>query len=254
MHTRGLWVLALAGALAGPALAASPVTVAVASNFGTTAKALAKQFTANSDLEINVTTGSSGKFYAQIENGAPFDLFLSADAERPEQLEQNGLAVADTRFTYAIGKLVLFSADPQLKDQDCKAALSAGKFRHLAIANPKVAPYGAASVAVLAGMGLAPQALAGRLVQGENIAQALQFVATGSAELGFIALSQMKGKDAPAATCRWDVPTDLHAPIVQQGVLLKRAANNRTARNFLKYLHSEAARALIREDGYDVTP
>jgi molybdate transport system substrate-binding protein len=240
--------------MAGPVSAAPSVTVAVASNFGSTAKALAKKFTQNSDLEINITTGSSGKFYAQIENGAPFDIFLSADAERPEQLEKNGFTVADTRFTYAIGKLVLFSTDPQLKDQDCKAALAGGKFRHLAIANPKVAPYGVAAMAVLAGMGMTPQALGDRLVQGENIAQALQFVATGSAELGFVALSQMKGKDAPAAACRWDVPTDLHAPLVQQGVLLKRAANNLTAKNFLKYLHSEAARALIREDGYDVAP
>ncbi len=254
MHTRGLWVLAIACAVAGPARAAPPVTVAVASNFGSTAKALARKFAANSDLEINVTTGASGKFYAQIEHGAPFDIFLSADAERPEQLEKNGFTVPETRFTYAIGKLVLFSTDPRLQDQDCKAALVAGKFRHLAIASPKVAPYGAAAVAVLSGLGMTPQSLGERLVQGENIAQTLQFVATGSAGLGFVALSQMKGKDAPAATCRWDVPTDLHAPIVQQGVLLKRAANNLAANNFLKYLNSEAARAVIREDGYDVSP
>jgi len=254
MHTRGLWVLAIACAVAGPASAAPPVTVAVASNFASTAKALAKKFTANSDLEVNVTTGSSGKFYAQIENGAPFDIFLSADAERAELLEQKGFTVPDTRFTYALGKLVLFSADAKLKDQDCKAALAAENFRHLAIANPKVAPYGVASVAVLAGMGITREALGERLVQGENISQTLQFVATGSAELGFVALSQMKGKGAPAATCRWDVPSEFHAPIAQQGVLLKRAANNLTAKNFMKFLHSEAARALIREDGYDLSP
>lgn len=254
MHTRGPWVLAIACAMAGPVSAAPPVTVAVASNFASTAKALARKFAQNSDFEINITTGASGKFYAQIEHGAPFDIFLSADAERPGRLEQKGFTVPGTRFTYAIGRLVLFSAAAQLEGRDCKAALRAGTFRHLAIANPKIAPYGVAAIGVLDTFGLTPQVLGDRLVQGENIAQTLQFVATGSAELGFVALSQMKGKDAPASTCRWDVPADLHAPIVQQGVLLKRAANNPTAKNFLKYLHSEAARALIREDGYHLGP
>jgi molybdate transport system substrate-binding protein len=235
-----------------PALAAPPANVAVAANFGSTAKALAKKFAANSDLEINITTGSSGKFYAQIENGAPFDLFLSADAERPGQLEQKGFSVPGTRFTYAIGKMTLFSADPQLQGQDCKAALTEGRFRHLAIASPKVAPYGVAALGVLKGLGITPESLGERLVQGESISQALSFVATGSAQLGFVALSQMR--DVATVTCRWDVPTDLHAPIVQQAVLLKRAADNRTARNFHEFLQSEAARALIREDGYDVTP
>ncbi|MGQ0587522.1 MAG: molybdate ABC transporter substrate-binding protein [Gammaproteobacteria bacterium] len=246
--------LAVAAAGAGPVLAAPAVTVAVASNFGSTARALAKEFTRNSDLEVNVTTGSSGKFYAQIEHGAPFDIFLSADAERPEQLEQKGFAGPGTRFTYAIGKMVLFSADASLKDQDCKAALAAGKFRHLAIANPKVAPYGVAAMSVLAGLGLGADQLGERLVLGENISQTLQFVATGSAQLGFVALSQMIGKDAPASTCRWDVPPELHAPIVQQAVLLKRAAGNRTARDFYEFLRSGAARQLIRNDGYDVGP
>ncbi|MGH8442117.1 MAG: molybdate ABC transporter substrate-binding protein [Nevskiaceae bacterium] len=242
----------MACACAVPVSAAAPVNVAVASNFGSTAKALAKKFAQNSDLEVNITTGSSGKFYAQIENGAPFDLFLSADAERPEQLEQKGFTVPGTRFTYAIGKLVLLSADPRLKDQDCKAALVAGRFRHLAIANPKVAPYGVAAMSVLGTLGLSDKTLGERLVLGENIAQTLQFVATGSAELGFVALSQMLVKDAPAAACRWDVPVDLHAPIVQEAVLLKRGEKNRVAVNFLKFLQSEAARAMIRSDGYDL--
>lgn len=237
-----------------PAVASQPVTVAVASNFGGTARALAKQFAANSDLEINITTGSSGKFYAQIEHGAPFDIFLSADAERPELLEQKGFIIAGSRFTYATGKMTLFSTDAQLAGQDCKGALVAGRFQHLAIANPKVAPYGVAAVSVMKSLGVSPEGLGERLVQGENIAQALQFVATGAAQLGFVALSQMKGKDAPAASCRWDVPSDMHEPIVQQAVLLKRAGKNVTARNFYKYLQSDAARALIREDGYDVTP
>jgi molybdate transport system substrate-binding protein len=254
MHTRGLRVLAIACAMAGPASAGPAVNVAAAANFGPTAKALANKFAANSGVGINITAGSSGKFYAQVEHGAPFDIFLSADAERPEQLELKGYAVAGTRFTYAIGRMTLLSASPELKGQDCQAALAAGKFRHLAIANPKVAPYGVAALAVLGGMGITREGLGDRLVQGENISQTLQFVATGNAQLGFVALSQMKGRDAPAATCRWDVPGELHPPIVQQAVLLKRAANNRSARDFFDYLQSDAARALIREDGYDVSP
>ena len=249
---RRLAVVLLAILAALPAAAAPPANVAVAANFGTTAKALAKQFAAQSGLEVNITTGSSGKFYAQIEHGAPFDLFLSADAERPELLEQRGLAVPGSRFTYAIGRMVLLSVDAGLKGQDCRTALAEGRFKHLAIANPKVAPYGVAAVAVLKRLGITPESLGERLVMGESISQALSFVATGSAQLGFVALSQVK--DLPAVACRWDVPAEFHAPIVQQAVLLKRAADNGTARNFHRYLQSEAARALIRGDGYDVNP
>jgi molybdate transport system substrate-binding protein len=233
---------------------AAPVTVAVASNFSTTANAIAKKFAGSSDVEINFSAGSSGKLVAQIENGAPFDIFLSADAERPERLEQKGLAVAGSRFTYALGRIVLWSAAPGLKGQDCKAALASGNFRHIAIANPATAPYGVAATRVLEGLGLTAPKLGDRLVMGENIAQTLQFVATGSAELGFIALSQLRGKDAPAGSCQWTVPAESHAPIVQQAALLKRGAGNRGAVDFFNFLKSDAARELIRNDGYDLTP
>lgn len=254
MHTRRLLVLAAAFAVAVPASAGETVMVAVASNFLRTAEDIAGVFSKATGTEVTFSGGSSGKLYAQIEHGAPFDVFLSADAERPEQLEQKALTVAGSRFTYAIGRLALWSADPQLKGQDCRKALMAGKFRHLSIANPKTAPYGAAAVAVLEKLGLPRATLGERVVQGENIAQTLQFVATGSAQLGFVALSQLRGAGAPAGTCQWNVPADLHAPIVQQAVLLKRAQANAAAAEFLRFLRSDAASALIRRDGYDLSP
>jgi molybdate transport system substrate-binding protein len=240
-------VLALAGA--APALAGT-VTVAVASNFSRTAEDLAAAFSKATGHAVSFSAGSSGKLYAQVENGAPFDVFLSADAERPQQLEQKGFAVAGSRFTYALGRLVLWSNDPALKD--CQAALKAGRFRHLSIANPKTAPYGVAALAVLARLGVPAESLGGRLVQGENIAQTLQFVATGSAQLGFVALSQLRGASAPAGTCRWEVPAEFHAPIVQQAVQLKRAEGNAAAAEFLRFLRTDAAHELIRRDGYDL--
>jgi molybdate transport system substrate-binding protein len=242
-------VLALAGAT--PALAGS-VTVAVASNFTRTAEDIAARFTKQSGHTVSFSAGSSGKLYAQVGNGAPFDVFLSADAERPERLEQDGLAVAGSRFTYALGRLVLWSNDPALKD--CKAALAAGRFRHLSIANPKTAPYGVAALAVLARLGVPAESLGGRLVQGENIAQTLQFVASGGAQLGFVALSQLRGASAPVGSCRWEVPADLHAPLLQQAVLLRRAGGNAAAAEFLRFLRADTARELIRRDGYDLAP
>lgn len=249
MRLRQLSSLLLALAIAAPA-SAGPVAVAVASNFSRTAEELGRQFSKSSKAEVTFSAGSSGKLYAQIENGAPFDVFLSADNERPAQLEQKGLAVAGSRFTYAYGRLVLWSVDPQLKGKDCRAALSAGQFRHLAIANPKTAPYGVAALAVLEKLGLTPEKLGERLVQGENISQTLQFVATGSAELGFVALSQIRGGEAPAGTCQWEVPSDQHAPIEQQAVLLKRSEKNADAARFLHFLRSDPARKLIVEQGY----
>jgi len=254
MHTRRLLVLAVALAAAGPVSARPTVVAAVASNFSRSAEQIAGLYAKSTGVEVSFSAGSSGKLYAQIENGAPFDVFLSADAERPELLEQKGLAVAGSRFTYALGRLVLWSADPQLKGRDCQKALTSGTFRHLSIANPKTAPYGMAAVAVLEKLGLPPATLGERLVQGENIAQTLQFVATGSAALGFVARSQLRGADAPAGTCRWDVPAGLHPPIAQQAVLLKRAEGNRAAADFLRFLSSDAARKLIREHGYDLSP
>lgn len=251
MRYRRIAILALALAVVGPARA-EPVTVAVASNFHKSAEQLAALYRATDPAaDIRFSPASSGKLYAQAEHGAPFDVFLSADSERPAQLEENGLAVAGSRFTYAYGRLVLWSNDPKLAGKDCRGALVRRDFRHLAIASPKAAPYGVAAMAVLDRLDLGQGKLDGLLVQGENIAQTLHFVATGAAQLGFVALSQLRDAGAPAGTCRWDVPADLHAPIAQQAVLLRRAASNRSAAGFMRFLKGEAARKLIAAHGYD---
>jgi molybdate transport system substrate-binding protein len=231
---------------------AEPVTVAVASNFHKSAEQLAALYRAtDAQAEIRFSPASSGKLFAQVENGAPFDVFLSADSERPAQLEQKGLAVAGSRFTYAYGRLVLWSNDPTLAGKDCRQALTRADFRHLAIASPKAAPYGVAAVAVLDKLHLGLGQLGERVVQGENIAQTLHFVVTGAAQLGFVALSQLRDPGAPAGTCRWEVPADLHPPIAQQAVLLKRAAANKSAAGFVQFLKGDAARKLIASHGYD---
>lgn len=246
-------VLVLALGAAAP-VRAEQVTVAVASNFARPAEQLAELYRKqDAGADIRFSAGSSGKLYAQIENGAPFDVLLSGDAERPEQLEAKGLTVAGSRFTYALGRLVLWSADPALRGRDCRQALIDIDFRHVAIANPKTAPYGVAAVAVLDRLNLGLKRLGILVVQGENIAQTMQFVASGSAQLGFVALSQLRGAEAPAGTCRWDVPADQHPPIAQQAVLLKRAASNKSAAGFLAFLKGDAARKLIAVHGYDLT-
>jgi len=248
-----IFVLILGLAGGGPACA-QPVTVAVASNFLKSAEQLAELYRAtDAQAQIRFSPASSGKLYAQIENGAPFDVFLSADSERPTQLEQKGLAVAGSRFTYALGRLALWSNDPKLAGKDCRQALVDVDFRHLAIASPRAAPYGIAAVAVLEKLNLGLPRLGGLVVQGENIAQTLQFVATGAAQLGFVAQAQLRDAGAPAGTCRWDVPTELHPPIAQQAVLLKRGAANASALGFVQFLKGEAARKLIAAHGYDTT-
>ena len=220
--------------------------VAVASNFASAARQLAKTFDTTTGHHVAIVTGSTGKLYAQIRNGAPFDAFLSADRLRPELLEKQGAAVAGSRFTYALGRLALWS--PGWFDASGgEAILRAGRFRHLAIANPKLAPYGKAAQEALTGMGLW-QTLQGRMVRGENIGQALQFVNSGNAELGFVAWSQITRSGGGAAGSFWLVPASLHAPIVQQAVLLSR---NVAASGFLDYLKTEAAKQIIRDAGYD---
>jgi molybdate transport system substrate-binding protein len=245
-------VLALCACARVGAAEPERVTVAVAANFTKTAEQLARMYEAtNPQAQIRFSPGSSGKLHAQIENGAPFDIFLSADGERPALLEQKGYAVAGSRFTYALGRLVLWSNDAKLAGKDCRQALIDIDFRHVAIANPKTAPYGVAAVAVLEKLGIGPQRLGPLVVQGENIAQTLQFVASGSAQLGFVPLSQLGDPGVPAGSCRWDIPADLHPPIVQQAVLLKRAAGNKAAVAFHEFLKSDVARKLIASHGYD---
>ncbi len=223
------------------------VTVAVASNFTATARDIAARFAEQSEYEVRITAASTGKLYAQILNGAPFEVLLAADAERPERLETSGAGVPETRFSYALGALVLWSRQVD----DCRAALHSSDGGRIAIANPETAPYGAAAKSFLLHSGLW-ESLRGRLVIGENIAQTLQFAASGNAQLGFIAGSQLQAPSLPAASCTWPIPETMHDPIDQQAILLQRGAASEGAKSFLAFLRSSAGRAIIRRHGYSL--
>jgi len=234
--------------LAAPVWAAE-VTVAVAANFTAPMKQIAADFEKETGHKTVLSYGASGKFYAQIRNGAPFQLFLSADDEKPSQLEMDGLTVPGTRFTYAVGTLVLWS--PKSGFVDAKGeVLRRGQFGKLAIASPKLAPYGAAAIEVLTKQGLLAT-LTPKFVQGENIAQTFQFVSTGNAELGFVALSQVMKEGKISSGSAWIVPGSLHSPIRQDAVLLATGKDNAAARALLTYLKSDKAKKIIRSYGYD---
>jgi molybdate transport system substrate-binding protein len=242
-----VWVLGLLALI--PGVGSAQVTVAAAANFTAAMERLQPIFEQDSGHRLRVSFGSTGKLYAQIRNGAPFDVFLAADQRRPELLEQEGLAVAASRRTYASGRLALWSADPTLVDDE-GAVLASGRFQRLAIANPRTAPYGAAAIEVLRALGVFEE-IEPRLVRGENIAQTFAFVSTRNAQLGFIALSQARAL-AQGEGSIWVVPGHLYAPIRQDAVLLKRAADNAAARAFLDFLAGDVARAVILELGYGV--
>lgn len=241
-------ILALCGLAFAAAAPAAEVLVAVASNFAAPMARIGEAFTAATGHVLKTSSGSTGKFHAQILAGAPFEVLLAADDETPQKLIAAGQAVPGTAFTYAVGRLVLWSARPGFVD-DRGAVLAGGQFRHLAIANPKTAPYGAAAMQVLQARGLA-ETLKPRLVTGESIAQAYQFVATGHAELGFVALSQVVGPGKVATGSSWPVPPELHRPIRQDAVLLKAGQGNPAARALLEFLKSEAVRQTLRDFGY----
>ena len=228
-------------------LLADTLRVAVASNFIPVLELLAPNFEKQSGHTLTLITGATGQHYAQIVNGAPFDVFLSADAERPRLLEEQGHAIADSRFTYALGKLVLWSTDPKQVD-NAGAIIAAGEFKHLAIASPKLAPYGKAAQEVLMQMDVWER-LQGRLVQGENITQTLQFVYTGNAELGFIAWAQWLEVDPGQTGSHWEVPRELYNPIVQDAVILN---DSPAARAFFSFLQSDESKTLIQSAGYDL--
>lgn len=227
------------------------LTVAAASNFARPAHELAERFEKASGHDVRITTASTGKLYAQIENGAPFDILLAADKERPLLLEKSGLGVAGTRFTYAVGSLVLWSRDPALANSDCKLHLEELGKKRLAIANPTTAPYGAAAVQFLQADG-AWEAVRPRLVFGENIAQTLHFVVSGNASLGLIASAQAKDARLPESTCHWPVPASMHQALEQQAILLQRASDNEVAAEFLGYLRGADAREVITANGYEI--
>ncbi|MCQ8118752.1 molybdate ABC transporter substrate-binding protein [Methylomonas rosea] len=227
---------------------ADTTLVAVAANFTKPMTEIVEAFEKASGHSAKLSFGSSGKFVAQFENGAPFEVFLSADDKSPLKLEQSGLTVTGTRFTYAIGKLVLWSGNPGYVDEQAQI-LSKGDFKHLALADPKLAPYGAAAVEVLKNQGLLEK-LQPLFVQGENIAQTHQFISTGNAELGFVALSQVIENGKISAGSGWIVPESLHSPILQDAVLLKTGADNPAAQALLAFLKTPPALAIIEKYGY----
>ena len=228
---------------------ADEVRVAVAANFATPLKTLAAEFEKDTGHTLALSAGATGKLYAQIKSGAPFDVFLSADDETPARLEKEGDAVAGSRFTYAVGRLMLWSAQPNTVDAQ-GAVLKTGNFKHLALAAPHLAPYGAAAVQTLTQLGLLT-ALQPRFVQGESIGQTYSFVASGNAELGFVALSQVFENGKISKGSGWIVPASLHEPLRQDAVLLVRARDKVAARALLTFLKSEKARGLIRAFGYE---
>lgn len=229
---------------------AEEVSVAVAANFTAPMKQVAADFEKATGNKVVLAFGASGKFYAQIKNGAPFQLFLSADDEKPARLEKDGLTVPGSRFTYAVGTLVLWSAKPGLVDANGDI-LAKGGFNKIAIANPQLAPYGTAAVEVLTKRGLLA-AVKPKIVQGENISQTFQFVGTGNADLGFVALSQVMKDGKVSRGSSWIVPGKLHDPIRQDAVLLLKGKGSHAAEALVQYLKTDKVKAIIRSYGYAI--
>jgi molybdate transport system substrate-binding protein len=227
---------------------AAEVSVALASNFSAPMQKIAAAFKHDTGHKAVLSSGGTGKFYAQIRHGAPFQLLLAADQATPERLEQEGLTVAGTRFTYAIGQLVLWSRQPDLVDAD-GAVLRSDRFARLAVADPKLAPYGAATIETLSKLGLLHQ-LQAKFVQGDNIAQTYQFVASENAPLGFVALSQVFADGHISEGSAWIVPAELHNPLRQDAVILKAGADNPAALALADYLRGEKARSIMQSYGY----
>ena len=245
LHYLSVYVVLMT--LAAGNVMAEEIRVVVASNFTDALREIAGRFEMKTQHKVSVISGSTGKHYAQITNGAPFDVFFAADVKRPELLEQQGLALPGSRFTYAVGKIVLWSPDQDYIDTSANV-LKQGKFNHLSIANPKLAPYGRAAQQVLKKLGLWNK-LQGRMVRGENIGQAFQFVKSGNARLGFVAFSQIKNPDNAIEGSFWQVPESLYDPIDQQAVLIK---DNEAARAFLDFVRQDEALQIIRNFGYGV--
>lgn len=241
----GSGVAALLSLLVPPAQAGE-VSVAVAANFTKPAEEIGAAFTARTGDSVVFSFGATGALYAQITQAAPFEVFLSADNKRPAQAVTEGYAVEGTVFTYAVGKVVLYS--PTLDMTDGAAVLSANAFQHIAIADPQTAPYGAAALEALAKLGLT-DAVAAKTVTGENISQTLQFVDSGNAELGFVALSQVIGKPQSQV---WLVPTEDYSPILQDAVLLKAGGADPAAVAFMEFLQGPEAADIIRRYGYEL--
>lgn len=231
-------------------LLAAEVHVAVAANFTAPMKVLARNFEREYGHRVHLAIGATGQFYAQIRNGAPFAILLSADDETPLKLEQEGLGVAGSRFTYSVGKLVLWSKKPGFVDAKGEV-LRSGRFEKIAMTNPKLSPYGAAAMQVLDKMGLRER-IAPRMVEGANIAQVFQFAHSENAQLGFIALSQVYENGKIKEGSAWVVPSSLHDPIKQDAILLNPGKGNAAAIALLQYLQADKTKAVIRSFGYEL--
>ena len=244
---RKIFLLVVMGFAAGTTLA-DEVQVAVAANFTAPMQKIAAEFEKSTGHKAQLIFGATGKFYAQIKNGAPFDVLLAADDETPARLVKEGAAVPGTQITYAIGKLVLWSPKPGVVDEKGEV-LKKADIAHVSYCNPKLAPYGAAAVEAMKSLGVFDM-LRPKLVEGENITQAYQFVVSGNAEIGFVALSQvyMDGKISEGSA--WVVPANLYSPIRQDAVILQKAKSNGAAAELVRYLKSDKATAVIRSYGY----
>lgn len=246
-------LLALFSAVFLVAAQAGEVTVAVAANFTAPMQKIAKAFELDTGHKALLAFGATGKFYAQINNGAPFAVLLSADDETPARLEKEGLAMAGSRFTYATGRLALWSKQPKLVDDQGDVLrgknLEAVGIYKIAMADPKLAPYGAAAMEVMEKMGVQAH-VTPKLVQGESIGQTYQFVSTENAQLGFVALSQISIEGRVTQGSAWVIPQNLHTPLKQDAVLLKAGKDNAAAHALLRYLQSDTAKAIIRSHGY----
>ena len=227
---------------------AAEVSIAVAANFSAPMQKIAAAFERDSGHQAVLSFGGTGKFYAQISHGAPFQMLLAADQATPERLDREGMTVSGTRFTYAIGKLALWSRQPDLIDANAEV-LRSGKFSRIALADPRLAPYGAAAIETLNHLDLR-KALQAKFVQGENIAHTYQFVATGNAPLGFVALSQIYEDGKISEGSAWIVPVELYSPLLQDAVILKAGADNPAALALAEYLRGEKARSIMQSYGY----
>ncbi len=229
-------------------ICAATAKIAVASNFASPMKQIVQAFEIETPYQVLVSYGSSGKFFAQIQNGAPFDVFLSADSDKPIALEKANFAVADSRFTYAVGRLALWTTKP---NDDVNTRLKLGRYEKIALANPKLAPYGVATVEVLRQLELKDSS-AEQWVMGENISQTFQFVASGNADLGFVSLSQIMKNNEIISGSGWVIPDTLHAPINQDAVLLTKGKSNDAAKAFIRFLQTKKSHNIIAQYGYAI--
>ena len=247
MQRRWLWLVLLPLTVQ----ADDGLTIAVASNFLQPAAKIADAFTAETGIPVRLSSGSTGKLYAQIVNAAPYDIFLAADVERPRLLQQDGHALPESLLVYASGFVVLWSASPALADKDCLLEFERGQFRRLAIANPRTAPYGAAAESYLRNH-RHWESMADKIVYGENVNQAFQFVATGNATFGIVAASLLRQNHGVSIACRHQLGDERSTDLVvrQAGVILRRTENAAAARRFMTYLKNPAVQTLLKASGY----